>query len=73
MDAGRSMCAVKGSLAHSLQYGDRGREEKKGAWRFPVLAQRAVADSPRWTRARWENARPPLTIGQRGESGGRAQ
>jgi len=29
-------------------------------WRFPVLAQRAVVDSPRWTRARWEPARPPF-------------
>ena len=32
------------------------------AWRCPVLAQRAVAGSPRWTRARWEPAIPPLTI-----------
>ena len=41
------------------------------AWRFPVLAQRAVADSPRWTRARWETARPPLvnTRGGRREGG----
>jgi hypothetical protein len=33
-----------------------------------VLAQRAVADSPRWTRARWENARPLLLTQGRGES-----
>ncbi|ULA67979.1 MAG: hypothetical protein LZF62_310051 [Nitrospira sp.] len=35
------------------------REGKRLAWRFPMLAQRAVEDSPRWTRARKEPARPP--------------
>ncbi len=29
-----------------------------GAWRFPVLAQRAVADSPRWTRAVEDQSAP---------------
>ena len=48
MDAARSMRAVKGSLATPLKrsHGSEGRAR----WP-PVLAQRAVADSPRWTRA----------------------
>lgn len=46
-------------------FNTRKREEREGktrkdSLRFPVLAQRAVADSPRWTRARWEPTRPPL-------------
>ena len=36
-----------------LQYGWEEIEEKGGeVWRFPVLAQRAVSEGPRWTRAR---------------------
>jgi|CXWL01.1.fsa_nt_gi hypothetical protein len=37
-----------------------GERERKEGLAIPVLAQRAVADAPRWTRARWEPARPPL-------------
>ena len=37
-------------------------EKRRLAWRFPVLAQRAVVDSPRWMRARWENARLPFQL-----------
>ncbi len=33
------------------------------AWQFPMLAQRAGEDSPRWTRALREPARPPLEEG----------
>jgi hypothetical protein len=58
----RSMCAVEGNLGHSLQYRVGRIEERKGIWQFPVLAQRAVADSPRWTRAPWEPAWPPLIL-----------
>ena len=35
-------------------------KKRREVWQFPVPAQRAVADSPRWTRARWEPARPTL-------------
>jgi hypothetical protein len=48
-----------------LGRGSRGRrKERREACRFPVLAQRAVADSPRWTRAHWETARLPLRLQQ---------
>ena len=59
------MRAVEGSLGHSLQYrGEEWREKKeREAWQFPVLAQRAVADSPRWTRAHRETARPLTNTG----------
>ena len=40
------MRAVEGSLGHSPP-NTLGREMKRAAWRFPVLVQRAVADSPR--------------------------
>ena len=36
-----------------------GRERKRLAWRFPVLAQRAVSEDPRCTRARWEMTDQP--------------
>ena len=35
------------------------KDGKELAWRCPALAQRAVADSPRWTLAVREPARPP--------------
>ena len=34
-----------------------------------VLAQRAASEGPRWTRARWETARPPNTDGKIGIKG----
>jgi len=37
-------------------------------WSSPVLAQRAVTDSPRWTRARWGSTRPPLAEKQKNKS-----
>src|SRR6266850_2425870 len=55
-------------LPSILGWRDRGK--RKEVWRFPVLAQRAVADSPRWTRARREKARlslPALGWGLREE------
>jgi|CXWL01.1.fsa_nt_gi hypothetical protein len=59
-ECARSTRAVEGDLGHSPLYVyGWGEGKRKPAWRFPVLAQRAVADSPRWTRARWEPARPP--------------
>ena len=57
------MRAVEGNLGHPLQHWEEEEErEEKGreAWRFPVLVQRAVADSPRWTRARRETPDRPL-------------
>ena len=47
------------SVPCNIMEGERG---KGAAWHFRVLAQRAVADSPRWTRARWETVRPALTM-----------
>ena len=55
------MRAVEGNLGHSLQYyggGGEGRERKGGLAIPQVLAQCAVADSPRWTRALSETAKP---------------
>src|SRR2546428_9839471 len=67
------MRAVEGSLGHPLQYwggGVEGEERKEGRpGDSPVLAQRAVADSPRWTRARWEAARPSSQCWRRGRRG----
>jgi hypothetical protein len=50
-----------------LAHGYPGAEYQSGrrvelAWRFPVLAQRAASEGPRWTRARWETTRPLPTI-----------
>jgi hypothetical protein len=40
------MRAIKGSLGHSPA-NTMGGDRKRAAWRFPVLAQRAVAEVPR--------------------------
>jgi len=42
---GSLMRAVEGSLATPSKY--RERKDGRAAWRSPVLAQRAVEDSPR--------------------------
>ena len=44
------------------------RKERREAWRFPVLAQRAASEGPRWTRARWGQTKPLLQCrGKRGK------
>jgi hypothetical protein len=47
------MRAVEGNLGHSPP-NPMERKRKRAAWRFPVLAQRAASEGPRWTRARRE-------------------
>ena len=46
-----SMRAVEGNLGTSSNTREKEREKKERTWRFTALAQRAVANSPRWTRA----------------------
>ena len=70
------MRAVEGSLGHpsNTREKSRGRRtEIREAWQFPVLAQRAVADSPRWTPAVWGKPSPSSNErwGERKEAAGR--
>jgi hypothetical protein len=64
-ECARPMRVVEGGLGPSLSIlGKRSRgrrKERREARQFPILAQRAVADSPRWTRARWK---PPGRLSQ---------
>ena len=54
------MRAVKGNLGHSLL--NTGKENRgisrRETWRFPVLAQRAASEGPRWTRAVEDQSAP---------------
>ena len=36
------------------------KQKRRAAGQIPVLAQRAVSEDPRWTRARMGSAPPPL-------------
>ena len=45
------MRAVEGSLDAPSKAEEEEQEGTKKAWRFPVLAQRAASEGPRWTRA----------------------
>ena len=56
--SGHSPCRCVKKTECPLQCGRESEKKGREVWRFPVLAQRAVADSHRWTRARRESARP---------------